>query len=328
MEEHLRTPARPVLAQSTVSVRMSSSPYVLAFELGAARIRAAVFDLHQRRIGELQSIPTMAKQLMVVTLMNLKRAGEQARREAGVEEPPLAVGMGSVGGADQRTGCLLGLESLPSLRGFCISRFIESEFGAPLYLENDANCFTLAEALIGAGRGHPIVLGVTLGAGFGCGTVIHGRIHSGASGTAGELVYGASGEGPLDQLLCTSGVGRFYTRITGKAAPTPKQLGDMAEAGDSGAVETWREYGRAVGHALGVIVAVVDPSICVIGGPVGRHFGWFQQSLDSALREHLTPPAAGHLKIAASQLDHQAGVAGAAKYAFQRLAEIREAQRA
>jgi glucokinase len=305
---------------------MAASPYVLAFDLGAAKIGAAVFDLEHRRVGDVHLIPTMAKQRMVITMMNLKRVGEEARRKAGCEGPPVAVGMGSTGGVDAR-GFLHGGDPLPSLQGFAIGRFVEQEFGAPLYLENDANCFTLGEALAGAGREHAAVLGVMLGANFGYGIARNGHIEGGgsggASGNAGELAHGSFSAEPADPLPSPAGIETIYARISGKASPTVKQLGELAGEGDPEALWAWQEYGTAIGDLLGVIAAKVDPSICVIGGTVGRRLERFRAPLEERLREHLSPVAAERIKVAASQLDVAAGLTGAAKLAFQHLEEAR-----
>jgi glucokinase len=300
---------------------MKTTPYILAFDLGGTKIGAAVFDLGRRRLGAIQSLPTMARHKTALTLMNLKRVGEQARLKAGVAGAPVAVGMGSTGGVDSQEGRLFGTEPLPNLQNFPIAEFIESEFGSPLHLENDANCFALGEATAGAGRGHDIVLGITLGTGFGCGIVMGGSIYRGASGNAGEMAYCTIDGGSYDEMLSGAGVQRFYERIAAKTAPTPKEIGQLAEEGDEGALKTWAAYGEAVGHAVSLMAAVVDPSICVIGGAVARRLSLFRASLEEKLRAHLSPQAYRQLRVAGSELDSAAGVTGAAEYALQRIAQ-------
>lgn len=301
---------------------MSQTPYVLAIDLGGTKIAAAVFDLDHRRLCDVQSIPTMAKQKSAVTLTNLIRVSGQARHKAGVDGPPLAVGMGSPGPLDGAAGRLLETDTLPQLMHFNMGAFVRDELGAPLHLENDANCFTLGEALVGAGRGHANVVGVTLGTGFGCGIVIGGRLHSGTTGNAGEVAYCKVAGGTFDEMLSGAGVCAFYSRISGKvngaAVPSAKELGEMADQGDQQAIETWRCYGAALGEALGMIAAVVDPSICVLGGSVSRRFELFRETLDQSLRSLLAPAAARGLQVTTAKLDQTAGVAGAAEYALQR----------
>ena len=314
---------------------MPASSPVLGVDLGGTKIAAAVFDERRRRIGDLCSLPTMANQPAKLTLMNLQRVISQAMRSADAKGPPAAVGMGSPGPFDAQQG-RLAADALPHLRGFPIGRFVAEELGAPLYLENDANCFVLAEALAGEGKGHDIVVGVTVGTGFGCGLAIGGGIHRGNSGNAGEVAYCRVAGGSFDDMISGGGVQRFYERVTGPAegyisafargtairkdTPSPRRIGEMAEAGDPEAKETWRLFGRAFGEALGTIVAVIDPSICVIGGSVARRFSLFQPALEMTIKEFIAPEAAAVLAVKPSRLGHSAGVVGAAEYAFQRMA--------
>ena len=53
-------------------------------------------------------------------------------------------------------------------------------------MENDANCFALAESSLGAGKGYNVVFGVILGTGVGGGIVINGSLHKGRTNIAGE----------------------------------------------------------------------------------------------------------------------------------------------
>ena len=56
----------------------------------------------------------------------------------------------------------------------------------PVRIANDANCFTLSEAIDGAGRGLETVFGVILGTGVGGGIAIRQRILEGPNEIAGE----------------------------------------------------------------------------------------------------------------------------------------------
>ena len=295
---------------------MNDSPYVIGIDLGGTKIAAAAFDWNHKRLGNVQSIPTMARQPAALTLMNLKRVAGQARHAAGLEGAPLAVGMGSPGPLDAPGGRLLEIDTLPSLSNFNMAGFVEAELGAPLHLENDANCFALGEARAGAGQGHSIVAGLTLGTGFGCGIVIDGQIQTGARGNAGEVAHCRVAGGTFDEMLSGSGVQRFYRRIVGKEAPPPKELGKMAEEGDTQAIATWEAYGAAVGEAIGMICAIVDPDVCVIGGSVARRFSLFQRPLEQVMRQWLCSPSAEEIKVVPAQLDNTAGVTGAAEYAL------------
>ena len=295
---------------------MKDRDYIIGIDLGGTKIAGAAFDRDHQRLGNVQSIPTMARQPAALTLMNLKRVVGQARRAAELESAPLAVGMGSPGPLDTTQGRLLQIDTLPNLSNFNMAGFVEAELGAPLFLENDANCFALGEALAGAGREHSTVVGLTLGTGFGCGIIVDGQIQTGARGNAGEVSHCRVAGGTFDEMLSGSGVQRFYQQITGKEPPVPKELGKMAEEGDTDAIATWEAYGAALGEGIGMICAVVDPSICVLGGSVARRFSLFQVSLERVMRPWLCSPSAEEIKVVPAQLDNTAGVTGAAEYAF------------
>lgn len=56
----------------------------------------------------------------------------------------------------------------------------------PVRLANDANCFTLSEAIDGAAAGASVVFGIIIGTGTGGGIVINGKLLEGTQHIAGE----------------------------------------------------------------------------------------------------------------------------------------------
>jgi len=298
--------------------------YLLGIDLGGTKIAAGVFDLERKLLGEVATASTEADQPGPVTLENLRRAAEEARRRAGIGEgAPRAVGIGSTGPVEAATGRVLEATSLPHLNFFDLGAWVRSELGAPLFIENDANCFALGEARQGAGAGHRSVVAVTLGTGFGCGIVLDGVMYSGVTGNAGEVAECPVAGDTFDNMLSGAGVRRFYERIRGPSELSAKQIGDLAEAGDAEARQAWRHYGQAVGAALGTIAAVLDPSVCVIGGSVAARRELFREPLEARLRSILAPAAAARIRVVPARLGAAAGVIGAAEYAYYRLAGAR-----
>ncbi len=293
--------------------------FLIGIDLGGTKIAAAAFDLAGKRLGKIARLPTMANLKPAVTLMNLKRVVKQAKLEAGVSGSPVAVGLGSSGPLDLANQLLQDVDSLPSLVGFEIGKFCRQEFGAPLHIENDAACFALGEAVQGAGRGREIVLGVTLGTGFGCGISIGGRIYSGATNNAGEVAYCPVGGADFDTAGSGKGVVQQYLRISGARTEgdsiAAKQVGDLAEAGDAAAIEAWQSFGSVVGTAIGTLCCVLDPHVVVLGGSVSQRLGLFEAALVSAARAVLPHTLRAAFCVTPSQLGDAAGVTGAAEHA-------------
>ena len=296
--------------------------FLIGIDLGGTKIAAAAFDLDGRRLGRIARLPTMARMQMAVTLTNMKRVVKQAKIEAGVHGDPVVVGMGSSGPLDQANCVLHDVDSLPNLVGFKIGRFSEREFGAPLFLENDAACFALGEAMHGAGKGRDIVLGITLGTGFGCGITIHRRIYSGATNNAGEVAYCRVGESDFDHACSGSGVVRQYSAYSpaeARRSVTAKEIGDRAEQGEPEAVRAWRSYGRLVGTAIATLCCVIDPSVVVLGGSVSRRLPLFEETLVQSARAMLPGTSRDAFGVVASELGDSAGLTGAAEHARQHL---------
>src|SRR5262245_41532786 len=95
------------------------------------------------------------------------------------------VGIGTPGALSARDGTLKN-SNTTCLNGRPLLQDLEARLPIPLRLENDANCFALAEAVGGAGRGHDLVFGVILGTGVGGGLVVNGRVRTGPQHIAGE----------------------------------------------------------------------------------------------------------------------------------------------
>ena len=291
--------------------------YVLGFDVGGSKIAAAAFDLEGKQLSEICVLPTMAEQPAKLTLLNLKRAGLEAAKRGGGEGPPRAVGMGAPGPLNPIEKQLGAVDNLPNLHGFRVGAFIESEFGAPLFLENDANCFALGEALAGAGQGCDSLIGLTLGTFCGCGIVLGGRIHSGASFNAGEVAYCPVGGSNFDSTLSGSGLRRLYEEAGGEGK-RPREIGEAARAGDPAALEAWRRFGTAVGEGVGVLCAVMDPQVCAVGGSLANDWELFEAPLRARLQEILAPPAFAALRLAPATLPN-AAVVGAAQHALRNM---------
>lgn len=295
-----------------------SDKFLIGIDLGGTKIAAAAFDLDGNRLGRIARLPTMANMQAAVTLTNLKRVVKQAQSGAGVEGTPRAVGMGSSGPLDPRTCVLHDSDSLPSLDGFRIGKFVADEIGAPLYLENDAACFTLGEATHGAGRSEEIVLGATMGTGFGCGVTIRNRIFSGATANAGEVAYCRVRDSDFDHACSGFGVVQRYREETGSSQEegiTAKEVGDRAERGEPAALQAWAAFGRDVGTALGTVCAVLDPSIVVLGGSVSLRLPLFEAAMVDSARSILLGGAKDAFRVVPAELGDAAGVTGAALHA-------------
>lgn len=119
----------------------------------------------------------------------------QARQVSG---PVAHVGIGIPGAPQRRTG-LIKNANTTCLIGRPLAQDLQQMLGLPVKLENDANCFTLSEAIDGSGAGYGVVFGVILGTGVGAGWCLNGQLHSGMHHIGGEW-----GHNPIPLRLRTT----------------------------------------------------------------------------------------------------------------------------
>ena len=107
--------------------------------------------------------------------------------EAGEKPDCLSFSIAGVVDPDTQT---LTCANIPCIHGRRVAADLEAELGYPVLIANDADCFAMAEAMSGAGRGHRIVFGAILGTGVGGGLVADGRLVNAVGGFAGEWGHG------------------------------------------------------------------------------------------------------------------------------------------
>ena len=96
-----------------------------------------------------------------------------------------SVGIGMPGAVSSDSALVKNANSI-WLNGKPFRKDLEKELDRKVHLENDANCFALAEAKLGAGKNSNLVFGVIMGTGVGGGIIIDGKIHHGRTNIAGE----------------------------------------------------------------------------------------------------------------------------------------------
>lgn len=196
---------------------------------------------------------------------------------------PTFIGMGTPGAIDPVTGTLKNSNSL-SLIGKPLREDLERLTGAKVQLENDANCFALAETRMGVVKekypNAKVVFGVIMGTGVGGGLVVNEQTINGLQSIGGEWGHNFLDEsggpcycgksGCVEQVLSGPALERFYAQISG----VKKNLKDIYlehQAGtDNFATLTMKRLTENFGKAISVIINIIDPDVIVIGGGVGN----------------------------------------------------------
>jgi len=190
---------------------------------------------------------------------------------------PTRIGVAAPGTTDPHTGLLKNSNTV-CLNGRPLQADLQDALGRPVIIENDANCFALAEATLGAAVEHPSVFGVILGTGVGGGLVIHKKILPGRHGIAGEWGHNVLDEngascycgkkGCVETVLSGPSLEKFYAAASGQKLPLPDIASRVAT--DPAAAATIDRLTAQFARALAVVINILDPHAIVIGGGVSQ----------------------------------------------------------
>ena len=154
---------------------------IVCFDIGGTTIKGALAEDPQH-ITPVPRIPTPANDFdaFVAALKSVIDQSPEAVR---------CVSISIAGFQHPRTG--LGVvANIPCLHGRPMQKDLVAALGLPVIIANDADCFAIAEAECGAGRGHHVVFGIILGTGVGGGLVVDGQLINSRGGYAGEWGHG------------------------------------------------------------------------------------------------------------------------------------------
>jgi fructokinase len=237
---------------------------------------------------------------------------------ATVQGKPNTFGIGTPGAISPRTGMLKNSNTV-CLNAQPIKADLEKLLGRKIGIQNDANCFAMAEALHGAGRGKDLVFGVIMGTGCGGGIVHKGEVIVGRQGIAGEWGHmSITPDGPLcycgqrgcvETLISGGGAEALYAEKFGVKKPFGEIAKDFS-ASDAKAVEFMKTYFRHFGRALANLIDILDPDVVVLGGGVSNFDALYKEGIAEVAKfvfnDSLETPIVKH------QLGDSAGVIGAA----------------
>ena len=286
----------------------------LGIDLGGTTIEGAVLDEGLRPIHRVRVATERERGYdhILDRVAEVVAALRPHAPEAGV------VGIGTPGSLSARDGTLKN-SNTTCLNGHPLLADLEQRVGMPVRLENDANCFALAEARGGAGQGCPLVFGVILGTGVGGGLVIDGRVWSGPQHIAGEWGHHAidpagpacycGQRGCVETLLSGPALEAAYRAAGGPVAPAT-EIAARAAAGEATATAVVERYLDRFGRALANVVDIVDPDVVILGGGLSNLDGLYTRGRDAVARyvfnDELRTP------IVRNALGDSAGVIGAA----------------
>ncbi len=277
---------------------------VIAVDLGGTKADVARVNAETWEIESKERVPTRAKDGFSAVLDDIVEAIGRQRNDS-----TTAVGIGVPGLVSK--GVLLNAPNIKDAKNIDVKMILEERLKLPVAVGNDANCFTLAEARMGAAKGKGIIIGITFGTGVGGGIVIDGKVFEGAHGYAaeighmllrpGEVPYESDDtRGEVEQYLSGTAMGKRC-----EAAQTPDDYLDGA------ACSFMRpDIYREVAWLCTNLLYLLDPDLIVFGGAAGHSLANHVDAIEKELKKWILPGTP--LPKIVSATTKNAGMLGAA----------------
>jgi glucokinase len=273
---------------------------ILGIDLGGTNVRVGLVDEVRLLRSESAGVPaggTVEEVLEVIygLVDRLIRPDVQG----------IGVGVPSV--IDLKEGVIYDVQNIPSWKKVPLKALLEKRYRIPAYINNDANCFAVAEKYYGKGKPYEHLVGLIVGTGLGAGVIANGRLYSGANCGAGEFGMIPYRDRNLEYYAC----GQFFKNV---CRASGEEVAAKAKRGDRRALRIFREFGRHLGEAVKVIMYAADPEIIILGGSVSRSFDLFQETMWASVREFAYSISLENIKIEVSEVENIALLGAAALF--------------
>lgn len=283
--------------------------YKLGVDLGGTKIEAVLLDenfvvIERKRIHTPQN--DYNKILDAISSLVLDLSENISDFTLGICTP---------GAISKQTG-LIKNSNTQCLIGRSLKEDLENKLDKKISMENDANCFALAEATLGVATDFDLVFGVILGTGVGGGIVINKKLHSGRTNIGGEWGHHTlhrngnpcycGKTGCVETYISGPSLENQWALLTGKSQPLQEILPNI----DNDIGKKWKDdFLENFGYGLANVIDILDPDVIVLGGGLSNIDFLYTEGKESVYRKVFSDLV--DTPILQNKLGDSAGVFGA-----------------
>ena len=212
-----------------------------------------------------------------------------------------SIGIGMPGAISSDSALVKNANSI-WLNGQPLKKDLQIALDRKINLENDANCFTLSEAVDGAGKGHAVVFGVIIGTGTGGGIVVDNKVLPGKNNIAGEwghisLPNRTDNEkkfvkecycgknGCMETYISGPGFASVFNLKNNTDYDSHKILDELKNEKEQAKV-AFDQYVDHLARGLSLVCNILDPDIIVLGGGMSN-ISYIYENIDEAFKKYI-----------------------------------------
>ncbi len=288
----------------------------IGIDLGGTKIEGILLNKNGKELKR-KRIPTNRENgynsivSRIVSLINSLKKDSNIKVSIGVCTPG-AISPNSGVMKNSNTKCLIGKPLKDDL---------ESTLKQTIIMENDANCFALAESLMGAGLKYNTVFGVIMGTGVGGGIIINGKIHHGRHFIAGEWGHHSiekngrtcycGNSGCVEAYISGPALEKRWTELTGNQQTMENIIPYYNDNKLRDIYVNWKsDFLKYFGQSLGNLINILDPDVIVLGGGLSNIEFLYEEGIKSVYNSVFSDVI--DTPILKNKLGDSSGVLGAA----------------
>jgi len=283
----------------------------IGIDLGGTKIEGILLD-DRFNVVERTRIPTQQEKGYKSIINSIVSLVEELKIKA---SDNVTIGVSAPGAISKKSG-LIKNSNTQCLIGMPLKEDLKQALDQEITIENDANCFALAEATLGAAKNHNVVFGVIMGTGVGGGIVINGEVHRGRTYIAGEWGHHTlrvNGNkcycgklGCVETYISGPALEKRWTELTGKTESLPSIIHNL----DTEKGQQWKkEFLENFGIGLANVIDILDPDVIVLGGGISNISFLYDEGRDAVYDKVFSDLV--ETPILKNQLGDSAGVFGA-----------------
>ena len=244
----------------------------IGIDLGGTKIEGILTDETYNSISR-KRIPTDQENGYNYILESIKNLVLELAQES---DEKVSIGICTPGSLSLHSG-LIKNSNTQCLIGKDLQKDLKNILHYEVAIENDANCFALAEAKLGAGKNSNLVFGVIMGTGIGGGIIINGKIHRGRTNIAGEWGHHClhtngnncycGSKGCVETYISGPALEARWSKLTGQNQSLP----EIIQNSDNPNFSNWKKsLLNDFGLSLANVIDILDPDIIVLGGGISN----------------------------------------------------------
>ncbi len=310
--------------------------YIVGVELGVDFVSVAVTDFIGNIIWQKRedADPGAGQEKMLQQTLRIVHDAISANKKKGTRF--LGLGLATPGTVDLSRGVLVFAPNL-HWHNVPFREIFSKATKLKVFIENDANAAALAEHLFGIAKETDNFIFVFAGVGIGGGLFLNGKLYRGKNGYAGEIGHAPITAGSAPNV-CHCGkrgcwetyanqysiIQRVQARLEVKRSTLiPKLMAEKkspltiplikeaADAGDTEALDSIAEAGRAMGQGFAGLINIFNPEKIILGGPMMVAGEYLLPAAQEVIARQTLPEIGQQAEIVLSSFGSDASLIGA-----------------